>query len=143
MFKKISLVPFVKNGGIIKVLSNKMPFQKTAKYNFPTMNIAYEDIPKKLNANEDEVINIEEYYANQQGYISKIFDNTIKRIISYKLNDLVKLDSPAFKQLNAFKPKVYEDFFNKSTNTFVILVECKEEFEYKEWKFNELIPQQS
>ena len=108
LFKKISLVPFVKNGNIVKVLSQKMPFQKTAKYNLPTMNIGYEDIPKKLNVNEEEVINIEEYYGNQQAYISKIFDNTIKRIISIKLNDLIKLDSPAFKQLNVFKPKVYE-----------------------------------
>ncbi len=44
--------------------------------------------------------------------------------------------------MNFFKPKVYEDFFNKATNTFVVLIECSSEFEFKDFKFNELIPQQ-
>jgi hypothetical protein len=51
LFKKISLIPFIRNGNSVKVLSNKMPFQKTNKYNFPTLNIAYEDLPKILNKN--------------------------------------------------------------------------------------------
>lgn len=55
---------------------------------------------------------------------------------------MIKLDDNEFKQLNAFKPKVYEEFFNKETNTFVVLIECKSEFEFKDYKFNELIPYQ-
>jgi hypothetical protein len=65
------------------------------------------------------------YYANQQLFISKILDNVIARIIDEKINGLIKLDDNNFKQLNFFKPKVYEDFFNKATNTFVVLIECK------------------
>lgn len=56
---------------------------------------------------------------------------------------MIKIDDNEFKQLNSFKPKVYEDFFNKATNTFAILIECKKEFEFKDYKFNELIPQQA
>ncbi len=136
LFKKISLVPFVKNNGITKVLCEKMPFQKTTKYNFPTLNINYEDIPKILNKHEEEIIDIASYYASQQNYISKILDNTINRIIRDELNDVIKLDGENFKQLNSFKPKVYEEMFNKATNTFVVLVECKSEFEFKEFKFH-------
>lgn len=125
LFKKISLVPFIRNGDVIKVLSQKLPFQKTNKYAFPTLNIGYEDIPKILNKNEEEIIDIASFYSNQQAYISKILDNTIARIIREKLNDLIKLDDNNFKQINAFKPKVYEEFFNKNSNTFAILIECK------------------
>lgn len=120
-----------------------MPFQKITKYNFPTLSISYEDIPKILNKNEQEIIDIASYYANQQSFIAKILDNVINRIIQDKLNGMIKLDDNNFKQLNAFKPKVYEEFFNKATNTFVILIQCKEEFEFKDFKFNELIPQQA
>lgn len=55
---------------------------------------------------------------------------------------MIKLDDNNFKQLNFFKPKVYEEYFNKATNTFVVFIECKSEFEFKEFKFNELIPYQ-
>lgn len=69
-------------------------------------------------------------------------DNVIARIIREKLGDKIKLDDNNFKQVNFFKPKVYEDFFNKASNTFVIMIECKSEVEFKEYKFNELIPSQ-
>lgn len=127
---------------MVKVLSQKMPFAKTNKYNFPTLNISYDDIPKILNKNEEEIIDIAGYYTNQQAYISKILDNAINRIIQTELNGLIKLDDNQFKQLNSFKPKVYEEFFNKATNTFAVLIECKSEFEFKDYKFNELIPYQ-
>lgn len=110
---------------MVKVLSQKMPFTKTNKYNFPTMNISYEDIPKVLNKHEEEIIDVSSYYTNQQAYISKILDNAINRIINEQLNGLIKLDDNNFKQLNSFKPKVYEEFFNKDANTFAILIECK------------------
>jgi hypothetical protein len=35
-----------------------MPFQKTTKYNFPSSNISYDDLPKILNKNEEEIIKI-------------------------------------------------------------------------------------
>ena len=69
-------------------------------------------------------------------------DNVIARIIREKLGDVIKLDGNNFKQLNFFKPKVYEEFFNKVSKTFVIMIECKTEVEFKEYKFNELIPSQ-
>lgn len=81
LFKKVSIVPFIKNGAMPKVLSEKLPFQKTTKFNFPTMSISYDDIPKILNKNEEEIIDVASYYANQQGFISKTLDNTINRII--------------------------------------------------------------
>jgi len=142
LIKKIALVPFIRDGNVVKVLSHKLPFQKTNKYNFPTLNISYDDIPKILNKNEEEIIDIASYYSGQQAYISKILDNTIARVIREKLNDVIKLDDDKFKQVNSFKPKVYEDFFNKATNTFAVLIECKSEFEFKEFKFNDLIPTQ-
>jgi hypothetical protein len=49
LFKNISLVPFVKNGGMSKVLSQKLPFQRITKFNFPTLSISYDDIPKIMN----------------------------------------------------------------------------------------------
>jgi hypothetical protein len=55
-------------------------------------------------------------------------ENTVNRIIKDKLNGLIKLDDNNFQQQNSFKPKVYEEYFNKDKNTFVILIECKEEF---------------
>lgn len=58
-----------------------MPFTKTNKYNFPTMNISYDDIPKVKNAHDEDIIDVAGYYANQQVYISKILDNAIQRII--------------------------------------------------------------
>ena len=70
-------------------------------------------------------------------------DNVISRIIKEKLGDVIKLDDNNFKQVNFFKPKVYEEFFNKTSNTFVIMIECKTEVEFKQYKFNELIPSQA
>jgi hypothetical protein len=35
-------------------------------------------------------------------------ENVIARIISEKLGDVIKLDDKNFKQMNFFKPKVYE-----------------------------------
>ena len=58
LFQKVSLVPFIRTGNALKVLSDKMPFQKTTKYNFPTSNIAYDDLPKILNKHEEEIIDI-------------------------------------------------------------------------------------
>jgi hypothetical protein len=85
-----------------------MPFVKTNKYNLPTLDIAYEDIPKILNKNEEEIIDIAGYYEKQQEYIQKTLDNTVKRIISEELNDLIKIDENNFKQITHFKPKFYE-----------------------------------
>lgn len=84
-----------------------------------------------MNKHDEEIIDIASYYANQQAYISKILDNTIARVIREKLGDIIKLDDNNFRQVNSFKPKVYEDYFNKATNTFVVFVECKSEFEFK------------
>jgi hypothetical protein len=120
-----------------------MPFQKAAKYNFPTSNIYYDDLPKVLNKNDEEIIDIKSFYDGQQPYISKTLDNVISRIIKEKLGDVIKLDDNNFKQINFFKPKVYEEFFNKASNTFVIMIECKTEVEFKNFKFNELIPSQA
>ena len=58
LFKKVTLVPFIRTGNAVKVLSEKMPFQKTTKYNFPSSNISYDDLPKILNKNEEEIIKI-------------------------------------------------------------------------------------
>ncbi len=52
LFQKVTLVPFIRTGNAVKVLSEKMPFQKTKKFNFPTANIFYDDLPKILNKNE-------------------------------------------------------------------------------------------
>ncbi len=45
------------------------------------MNISYDDIPKILNKNEEEIIDVASYYVNQQAFISKTLDNAINRII--------------------------------------------------------------
>ena len=52
LFQKVALVPFIRTGNAVKVLSEKMPFQKATKYNFPTSSISYDDLPKILNKNE-------------------------------------------------------------------------------------------
>ena len=61
-----------------------------------------------MNKDKDDIINVAGYYENQQQFISKILENTISRIINEKLNDLIKIDNVNVKQLNYFKPKVYE-----------------------------------
>jgi len=39
----------MKSGNTVKIFSDKMPFEKTNRYNLPTLNVSYDDIPKILN----------------------------------------------------------------------------------------------
>jgi hypothetical protein len=45
----VAVIPYVKKNGIVKILSERMPFEKTNKFNVPISNISYDDIPKVMN----------------------------------------------------------------------------------------------
>lgn len=97
---------------------------KSFKYfTFPSTNLTYADIPTIKNKNGEDIINLAAFYADFKTFVYDIADNALKRILKDDLQDkLTKFDI-----INHFKPKVYEPFYNSTTNTLSILLKCSPE----------------
>lgn len=85
------------------------------------------------------MISIASFYDNFKKYVYDIADNAIKRIIRDDLNGALTEDK--YKLVNHFKPKEYEPFYNSSTNTLTILLECsvEESFNVNGFEFQSII----
>ena len=87
----------------------------------------------------ENVISIDTFYDNFKKYVYDIADNAIKRIIRDDLNGALTEDK--YILINHFKPKEYEPFYNPSTNTLTILLECslEESFNVNGFEFQSII----
>jgi hypothetical protein len=134
LIKKISLVPFIKTKTGIKYLC-KNQYESLKYYEFPSSSISYHDLPT---LNNENVINITAFYVSFKDFVYDTTNNTIERILSEELEG--KLQSN-FTILSQFKPKVYEPFYNHTTGTLSILLQCNEEesFKVKGYEFQSII----
>ena len=131
IFRKVAIAAFISPE---QMLVRKMPYKSLEYYEFPQSDILYEDLPTVMNSQEEPVIDVESYFKNEQDFIKRTMNNTCKRIIRNVLGEKISEKG----QMNEFKAKVYESFFNMATNTFTILIKCHEEIKAGDFSFQKL-----
>lgn len=128
IFRKVTLVLYLDDQ---RILAHKQPYKELNCYELPQSDILYEDMPTQLNSKEQAIIDVEGYFKNEQEFIRTTLDNACQRILKTVLDGKFTTEG----QVNQFKPKVYEDYFNMKTNTFAVLIKCKQDVQAGNYKF--------